>query len=130
MTFKQVRHFLAIAKERTFVRATRQCGISQPSVTNSIKSLEAAFGGSLFVRTAARAELTVFGRQMYPLLARLHRNKLQILEMARNTPTKLTANGKMLTVKMVAILLEHAGEPRPGTCPGIARSSLAIGQPL
>ena len=51
MTFEQLGYFLALAEERSFVRAARRCGISQPSLTNAVKSLEAALGAPLFERT-------------------------------------------------------------------------------
>jgi molybdenum-dependent DNA-binding transcriptional regulator ModE len=83
MTFEQIGYFLALAAEGTFARAARRCGISQPSLTNAIKSLESALGACLFERTPTGSELTDFGRQMYPLLARLHYDKLRALRLAR-----------------------------------------------
>jgi hypothetical protein len=83
MTFEQIGYFLALAAEGTFIRAARRCGVSQPSLTNAIKSLEISLGAQLFERTPTGSELTNFGRQMYPLLARLHYGKLRALKLAR-----------------------------------------------
>ena len=82
MTFEQIGYFLVLADENSFVRAARRCGISQPSLTNAIKSLEAALGAPLFRRTPKGSELTVFGREIRPFLTRLHFDKLQALEFA------------------------------------------------
>jgi DNA-binding transcriptional LysR family regulator len=82
MTFEQIGYFLALAEQRSFVRAARRCGISQPSLTNAVKSLEAALGTPLFERTVTGSKLTAFGEQMHPHLARLHHDKLRILELA------------------------------------------------
>jgi DNA-binding transcriptional LysR family regulator len=82
MTFEQIGYFLALAEERSFVRAARRCGISQPSLTNAVKSLEAALGAPLFERMVTGSKLTAFGKQMHPHLAQLHRDKLRVLELA------------------------------------------------
>jgi molybdenum-dependent DNA-binding transcriptional regulator ModE len=148
VTFEQIGYFLALAEEGSFIRAAPRCGISQPSMTNAIKSLEAALGGSLFVRTGIGSALTAFGRQMYPVLERLHRDRQQVLELARHPEhfqekwipvfrpktrqtqeagahsdsiktecalgqSQFKFNGKVLTARLVAVLLEHAGGPRP-----------------
>jgi DNA-binding transcriptional LysR family regulator len=82
MTFEQIGYFLALAEQRSFVRAARLCRISQPSLTNAVKSLESALGAPLFERKVTGSKLTAFGEQMHPHLARLHRDKLQVLELA------------------------------------------------
>jgi DNA-binding transcriptional LysR family regulator len=83
MTFEQIGYFLALAEERSFVRAARRCGISQPSLSNAIKALEAALGASLFKRTVAGSELTAFGKQIHPLLIQLHHDRLRVFKLAR-----------------------------------------------
>src|SRR5262245_15420021 len=82
MTFEQIGYFLALAEERSFIRAARRCGISQPSLSNAIKSLEAALGAPLFERTITGSELTAFGKNMHPLLAKLDRERLRVIELA------------------------------------------------
>lgn len=83
MTFEQIRYFLALADEGSFVRAARRCGISQPSLSNAIRSLETALGAPLFERAVAGSALTALGRRMHPLLARLYHDKLRALQFAR-----------------------------------------------
>jgi DNA-binding transcriptional LysR family regulator len=83
MTFEQIGYFLALAEERSFVRAARRCGISQPSLSNAIKALESALGASLFKRTVAGSELTAFGKQIHPLLIQLHYDRLRVFKLAR-----------------------------------------------
>jgi hypothetical protein len=82
MTFEQIGYFLALAEEGSFVRAARRCGISQPSLSNAIRSLEAALGAPLFERTITGSELTALGKKMHPLLARLDRDRLRAIELA------------------------------------------------
>jgi len=83
MTFEQLSYFLALAEEKSFVRAAHRCGISQPSLTNAIRALVNELGTPLFERMAKGSELTRFGREIRPLLTRLHHGKLQALEFGR-----------------------------------------------
>jgi DNA-binding transcriptional LysR family regulator len=39
MQMHQIRYFLALCEERSFTRAAKRCGISQPSLTNAIIGL-------------------------------------------------------------------------------------------
>jgi LysR family hydrogen peroxide-inducible transcriptional activator len=45
---QQIRYFLALCEERSFTRAARRCGISQPSLTDAIIRLEQELGSALF----------------------------------------------------------------------------------
>jgi DNA-binding transcriptional LysR family regulator len=40
MEMPQIRYFLALSEELNFTRAAKQCGVSQPSLTNGIIELE------------------------------------------------------------------------------------------
>jgi DNA-binding transcriptional LysR family regulator len=60
MQLHEVRYFLAVCQERSFTRAARRCGISQPSLTMAVRRLEQDLGGGLFERKPAVA-LTVLG---------------------------------------------------------------------
>ena len=61
MEMHQVQYFLALCEERNFTRAAKHCGVSQPSLTNAIKRLEAELGGSLFHRDRVSTRLTDLG---------------------------------------------------------------------
>jgi DNA-binding transcriptional LysR family regulator len=50
MEMHQVRYFLALRTERSFTRAAKRCGVSQPTLTRAIKLLERELGGELFLR--------------------------------------------------------------------------------
>jgi LysR family transcriptional regulator, hydrogen peroxide-inducible genes activator len=48
MQMHQVHYFLALCEELNFTRAARRCGVSQPSLTTAMSSLERELGGALF----------------------------------------------------------------------------------
>jgi len=84
MEMQQIRYFLVLCEERSFTRAARQCGISQPSLTNAIIRLEQELGGPLFERKPAVAP-TVLGHAVHPYLQRIAENA----DLARGTAQAL-----------------------------------------
>ena len=84
MELHQIRYFLALCAERSFTRAARRCGISQPSLTAAIMRLEQALGSALFERKPT-VRLTVLGRAVHPYLQRIVQNA----DLARNTAQAL-----------------------------------------
>jgi LysR family transcriptional regulator, hydrogen peroxide-inducible genes activator len=84
MEMNQIRYFLALCEERNFTRAARRCGISQPSLTNSIRQLEQELGGALVQRKPA-IELTTLGHAIHPYVQRIAENA----HLARDTAQAL-----------------------------------------
>jgi len=72
-TTPQVRYFLAAAREGNLTRAARSCGVRQPTISQSLKELEAALGGALFRRAHHGVALTPLGRAVRPHLAAIAR---------------------------------------------------------
>lgn len=58
---EELRVFLAVAREQSFVGAARALGLPPPSVTRSIAALEDRLGLQLFIRTTRRVSLTPAG---------------------------------------------------------------------
>lgn len=58
MQLKQLHHFEAVYRLRSFVRAAEQQGLTQPALSRSIRSLEEALGQRLFDRTTHAVEPT------------------------------------------------------------------------
>jgi DNA-binding transcriptional LysR family regulator len=99
MQMQQIRYFLALCEERSFTRAAKRCGISQPSLTNAIIGLEQALGGALFQRKPLIA-LTVLGHAVHPYFDRIAQNVDQAREAAQamanvqwSTPMPLPPSG-------------------------------------
>jgi len=61
ITLKQLQHFVATAQTGQVSRAAQRCYVSQPSLTTSLKNLEATLNVPLFTRHAAGLRLTVHG---------------------------------------------------------------------
>ena|ERR1043166_2992610 len=68
----QIRYFLAVCQEQHFTRAAKRCGISQPSLSTSIKRLEQEFGGPLFNRGITKTSLSDLGCAVRPHLEKLY----------------------------------------------------------
>ena len=64
MELAQIRYFLALCETRSFTRAARQCGVSQPSLSNAIKALEGELGSALVQRSPF--SLTPAGKAILP----------------------------------------------------------------
>src|SRR5260370_2127496 len=77
----ELRISLALAEELHFGRPAERLQISQPGVSEAIRSLEARIGARLFQRTSRRVSLTPTGdelrRNLVPALAALDRSLAQ-----------------------------------------------------
>jgi DNA-binding transcriptional LysR family regulator len=62
MNFDRLRHFEAVARRGSFVRAAEDLHITQPALTRSVQVLEREIGGPLFDRRRHKVALTGFGR--------------------------------------------------------------------
>jgi LysR family transcriptional regulator, carnitine catabolism transcriptional activator len=59
---RQIKAFLALAEQRNFTRAARQCHLSQSAFSTLIRTLEDAIAIRLFDRNTRKVELTPEGR--------------------------------------------------------------------
>ena len=83
MELHQIKYFVALCEELSFTRAARRCGVSQPSLTNGIKALEAALGGELFTRRPSIG-VTRLGSAVRPRLMRIAGDAEKVLGVARS----------------------------------------------
>jgi DNA-binding transcriptional LysR family regulator len=61
---RQLEHFVAVAEQRHFTRASEALSISQSGLSASIRALERELHTTLFVRNTRRVELTESGRAL------------------------------------------------------------------
>jgi DNA-binding transcriptional LysR family regulator len=66
MELRRLEHFVAVAEERSFTRASQRIRLVQSALSVSIKALEREVGVALFERTTHSVELTDAGRALLP----------------------------------------------------------------
>src|SRR5260370_2187958 len=90
---RELRIFLALAEELHFGRTAEQLHISQPGVSEAVRSLEARIGARLFERTSRRVSLTPAGEELrgnlIPVLAAVDRALAQASDHAANVAGRL-----------------------------------------
>ena len=64
MTLTELRYIVAVAREKHFGRAAKQCHVSQPTLSVSVKKLEEELGVTIFERGAGEITLTPVGEQI------------------------------------------------------------------
>lgn len=74
ISFKQIELFLVVAKELNFSVAAKNCNLSQPALSVSIKKLEDTIGALLFNRHTRSVTLTATGVEFYRLAEGLQEN--------------------------------------------------------
>jgi DNA-binding transcriptional LysR family regulator len=61
----QLQHFRLVAQEGNFAAAARQAHITQPALSNSVRTLEERLGVQLFDRSERPVRLTAVGRDLF-----------------------------------------------------------------
>jgi len=116
---RQLRYFVAVAEERHFGRAAQRLAMTQPPLSQQIRSLEESLGAPLFLRTKRSVELTAVGRDLLPEVRRLLAGADALAPMAQSL-----ARGEagLLSLAFVSTadygvlppLLQRFGELHPG----------------
>ena len=99
MELRTLRYFVAVAQELNITRAAEKLNMSQPPLSNQIKSLEEELGTALFIRGKRHLTLTPEGSLLY-------RRAQQILELTEKTKTEFEALGGGLSGTLYLGLIE------------------------
>ncbi|MEU7902364.1 LysR substrate-binding domain-containing protein [Actinoplanes sp. NPDC049118] len=71
MQLQQLRYFLAVVETRHFTHAADSVGVSQPTLSKQIHTLEQTLGAPLFERARGAVGLTAAGDTLLPLARRM-----------------------------------------------------------
>ncbi|MCW2272901.1 LysR family transcriptional regulator [Rhodoblastus acidophilus] len=98
MNLHQLRIFCAIAQSKTLTQAAKQIGLTQPTLSQQLSSLEEKVGTKLFERTLNQMELTVAGEFLL-------RRALHILSEVEGAEEQLRefASGKRGVIRLAGI---------------------------
>ena len=80
VTFKQLRAFVVVAEEGSFVRAAARLHLTPSALTSAIQSLERVIGLRLFDRSTRSVRLTAQAREFLPVAQRLLQDLSDALE--------------------------------------------------
>jgi DNA-binding transcriptional LysR family regulator len=80
MDTRQLAAFCAIVERKSFSEAAERLGVTQPAVSQQIRSLEDRLGQQLLDRSGRRVEPTEAGRRLYRGAQRLLAQERQLLE--------------------------------------------------
>jgi DNA-binding transcriptional LysR family regulator len=80
MDTRQLASFCAVVERESFSRAAEQLGLTQPAVSQQIRSLEQRFGRQLLDRSGRRVEATEAGRRLYRRAQRLLALERQLVD--------------------------------------------------
>lgn len=89
VTIKQLQYFVAAAETRQVSRAALRCYVSQPSLTTSLKNLEATLKVSLFTRHSDGLRLTVQGEGFLRHAEHILRTLESAVEETRNSKSSV-----------------------------------------
>ena len=83
---RELRIFLTLVEELHFGRTAERLGVSQPTVSEAVRALEARLGGKLFERTSRRVRLTSLGQELERQVRPACETLDQALREVRGTP--------------------------------------------
>lgn len=89
---RQLRYFIAVAEEMHFGRAAVRLHMTQPPLSQTIQSLEAALGTQLFARTQRSVALTPAGLALLPEARRIVLQTGALPDLAQRAASGATGN--------------------------------------
>jgi DNA-binding transcriptional LysR family regulator len=113
---QQLRYFVAVAENRHFTHAADILGVSQPTLSKQIHTLESSLGAPLFERIRGDVSLTVAGEALLPLARRMvadadaARDAVQDIVGLRRGEVRLGATPSLCSSLVPAVLRTYREE--------------------
>ncbi|MDO5633205.1 MAG: LysR family transcriptional regulator [Paracoccus sp. (in: a-proteobacteria)] len=107
MDLRQLRYFVAVARERNFTRAAEALNIAQPPLSRQIQLLEEELGVALILRSSRPLRLTEAGRLFYEQALQVLGRVEQLAESTRRVGRN---QNRLLSIGFVASTL-YGGLP-------------------
>jgi DNA-binding transcriptional LysR family regulator len=118
MFLRQLEYLIALSQEKHFSRAARRCNVSQPSLSNALKQLEAELGTPIILRHQRFRGFTPEGMRIVEWCKRILADRnamLQELALLRKTLSGRLRLGAMPTSTMVLpIFVKEFQDHHPG----------------
>ncbi len=117
-TLTQLRHFVAIAEDGRMSRAAARCNIAQPSLSTSLRNLEATLGTTLFIREPRGLRLTADGERFLRHARHLLSVAREAVEDMRTAPDQAAGAVRIAVAEtisgfLVPSLLQQAARTLP-----------------
>ena len=112
MRHSQLRAFDAVAREGSFSRAALLLNLTPPAVTIQVRSLEDAYGLTLFVRSGGKATLTADGQDLYDKTRRFFIEEEEIRDHLFSSSAldvghlKISADGPHVALNIISVFRE------------------------
>ena len=128
MNYEDIRSFLAVVDNKTYLEAAEALYRSQSSLSKSIQRLEKELGVVLFERTTRRVRLTAAGEELLPAARRLieaHEGMLKTAEFHRSLESGSLRVGSIYFGKenLIVPLMAQFMELHPGIDIGLEEST-------
>ena len=108
MDINQITYFLHLAESLNFTQAARQSGVTQPSLTKSIRKLEEELGGPLLYRDGKDSRLTALGREIRTEFMRIDAGLMNVRELAENS---VRGRKRVLSIGVASTIAPNAFAP-------------------
>ena len=118
MTILEIECFLAICQYKTASRAAKALYITQPSLSNRLKTLEREVGGALFYRHKGHREMTLTpaGKEFYTLALQYQDLVLKMQQVCQKAAKKLRLSSlNSLDTYLLPHVYEHFISLNPDT---------------
>lgn len=84
-TLRQLEYLVELSRERHFRRAAEKLGVSQPTLSAQLRTLEERLGAQLIERNRTQALITPAGQQIVEIARRMLRDHQEIYDVAKTS---------------------------------------------